>query len=1143
MILHRTEILCLVILAMFTTPFMVTNPTTEGSQTTDSEILSLQRCQAHPLKKGNLDHDASFSPVLRERRSGDTRGEYSLLCILVQFQVDDDPQTTGNGTMDPRHDGYYFDAIFDRMQDYYLEVSYGQFVLDATVTDQVYTLDNQMSHYGANNNEVQRNVWLARDAVEKADPDVDFGQYGKFIVIHAGSGEETDVADNSENDIWSNHLGLYHMQAVLGGPITTDDGANIREISIVPETHDQDSYTGSNITGVICHEFGHDLGLPDLYDVHYTSDGIGIWGLMSGGPSLNRGYTPCHPTAWSKVFLDWVDPIEITENTGNIRIRNVEEHTDIYKVTIPHTGGSQYFLIENKAKAGFDYYLPHGGLLIWHIDEDKLYEGIGGGFTRMDQNTVNTEPAHKGVDLEEASGTQELDVLSDHNGGDGDDPWYSNSDGFNPSSTPNSTSYEGEGSEIHLFDISTVSDTMTFSVRVVERKVRFYIVDDNETTALPGETVSFELEMSSNREGSGPVTDWITLNTYGYNWKWLSLSEVELRIRGKNVPYHFYANVTVPPGALYGDSAFITISGGSNDSTPAQNLLTLTVVTERTKGFTIERVEDVSILPGADRGVNVTVWLNNSGNAPEEFDILLKDLSDRDWKGLLASGKDSMLAGKSKVLEVTIGPNSRLPVYVHINSTDGSLAGELCKATLRMEQGMEKSVVSFNATVLQVYGISVSAPELEGFAKPRHTTTFVITVNNLGNGEDNVTISLSSKKAGWETELSEKYLVIPAGESSTAEVSIIPHKLAQPGETHTFTVGADSRGGQEVKTPELTVTVEEYDGMAVEVSRYNATVDHGSYASFDIELRNEGSSDDVYAATVVEKPGDFTISMTGQQMEAIALEAYDTRFLKLRVSVGALRPAGTYSVVLDVGSTTNSKLVSRITFNVTVRRDYSFEAKLDGELKSVYQKGRVTFYLTVNNTSNTNVTLNVDGTDSADGIQVEIIPSREMSMAIGGSEVFEIRVEAHEGARPGKRTITLRITMFESSLELEEEVKVMVTAADTPGDGEEDGGLKLSGTILAAGGAVMVIIIGIVLSLLIVLSRKRRRKGDLDEGQLGQAETEESGFAPRAGEGQSGAVKVVEAEVFQADVVEVDVTEAEVSGSVGEGQGPGVDGN
>ena len=64
--------------------------------------------------------------------------------------------------------------------------------------------------------------------------------------------------------------------------------------------------------GVFAHEFGHDLGLPDLYDTAGGDNGTGFWTLMCGGSWLNRGNdsigtTPGYMGPWEKLQLGWLD--------------------------------------------------------------------------------------------------------------------------------------------------------------------------------------------------------------------------------------------------------------------------------------------------------------------------------------------------------------------------------------------------------------------------------------------------------------------------------------------------------------------------------------------------------------------------------------------------------------------------------------------------------------------------------------------------------------------------------------------------------------------------------------------------------------------------------------------------------------------
>ena len=73
----------------------------------------------------------------------------------------------------------------------------------------------------------------------------------------------------------------------------------------------------SQTVGTMAHEYGHILGLPDLFDVSYLSlgdaagpeedsAGIGNWGLMGWGASgWNGDDGPTALSAWSRVRLGW----------------------------------------------------------------------------------------------------------------------------------------------------------------------------------------------------------------------------------------------------------------------------------------------------------------------------------------------------------------------------------------------------------------------------------------------------------------------------------------------------------------------------------------------------------------------------------------------------------------------------------------------------------------------------------------------------------------------------------------------------------------------------------------------------------------------------------------------------------------------
>jgi immune inhibitor A len=222
------------------------------------------------------------------------------------------------------------------MKDYYEEVSYGLFTV-AAGPDGIggwYTAQSTHDYYGANDAGGQ-DMWpgdLVYEAAVAADgAGYDFAPYDQdgdclvdnLIIVHQGGGEEFVGA--LETNIWSHSWSLAGA-AYYGyshhGPFTTDSDCAAhpgQKIVVNKYTMQPELYaTTSRLTtmGVYAHEFGHALGLPDLYDVDYSSEGVGDWSVMSSG-SWNRsggdgGNRPAHIEPWGKWLLGWITPTPVT---------------------------------------------------------------------------------------------------------------------------------------------------------------------------------------------------------------------------------------------------------------------------------------------------------------------------------------------------------------------------------------------------------------------------------------------------------------------------------------------------------------------------------------------------------------------------------------------------------------------------------------------------------------------------------------------------------------------------------------------------------------------------------------------------------------------------------------------------------------
>ncbi len=345
------------------------------------------------------------------------------------------------------------DQGYLNLHSYYNESSLGKLNITGDVTDWVNSSYN-MSYYGADgtfiddfNGPIYK---LVTEAVHKADNSTDFSQYDAngdgvvdhLFIVHAGQAQEG--LGGSKDDIWSHNWAV--LDANLSQPgyqALTVDGVQVYTYSMVSEY---------SPVGTWAHEFGHDLGLPDLYDIDGSSQGVGRWDVMGTGSWNGGGKYPSELSAWSKFKLGWVTPVDVQGPLHNISLDQVETGGPVYRLRIGDPQNSnEYFLLENRQQVGFDQKLPGSGLLIWHVDEAR---------------TSNTDDTHRLVDLEEADEATGGDTPSDSG-----DPWHDRNEGFWGYSVPTSDSYDGLPSGWSVTDIGASMEKMSLTIEIIANDV------------------------------------------------------------------------------------------------------------------------------------------------------------------------------------------------------------------------------------------------------------------------------------------------------------------------------------------------------------------------------------------------------------------------------------------------------------------------------------------------------------------------------------------------------------------------------------------------------------------------------------------------------------------------------------------------
>jgi M6 family metalloprotease-like protein len=256
--------------------------------------------------------------------------------------------------------------FFHRLSSYIANISYGKLRIEGTVSG-IFHAPKLMSAYGTDDGSIDgdpasgvRTYQLVEDAVEAADPDVDFSSYQYLVVVHAGVGQEVDP--KITQNIWS--------IAYVGGVTFKTNERIYERAAIVPESEGK----GADILGPVAHEFLHLLGLPDLYNKYDARSGdAGKWDVMGRG-SWNGdppGSHPAHPTAWSKAALGWIEPEQIAEVSSGQNytayIDSIERRSSNPKAVKIPMSESTYYMVEYRSRT-LDSGLPDEGVLITLID-------------------------------------------------------------------------------------------------------------------------------------------------------------------------------------------------------------------------------------------------------------------------------------------------------------------------------------------------------------------------------------------------------------------------------------------------------------------------------------------------------------------------------------------------------------------------------------------------------------------------------------------------------------------------------------------------------------------------------------------------------------------------------------------------------
>lgn len=364
-------------------------------------------------------------------------------------------------------DNFKRDGAYGSCRKYYSENSNGLFVPTYDVYGPVPLANNRRYYGGGAESNANK---MVVEAVKYLDDAVDFSQYDhngdgyvdSVYIIYANKGE----ADGGPSEsVWPYSYELEREHVILAA-----DGVRFNTYGCSNEMQADGDMEG---IGTFTHEFGHVMGLPDLYNTLNGNDFTTpeLWSLMDRGSYNNDCRTPPNLSSFERYSLGWITPEEL-KYSGNYTLTDLHDTNKAYIISST-TYPDEFFIMDYRKQEGWDEFLPNHGMLIWHIDFMQ---------NSWDRNEVNAIRAHQRVLLVRADNRNTVDSFA------GDCfPGDTGQTEFSTATVPPLRTWQYEELNIKAIkDITEFDDHVTFST--------FGLTPPASVDAPDSETLGFRLE-------------------------------------------------------------------------------------------------------------------------------------------------------------------------------------------------------------------------------------------------------------------------------------------------------------------------------------------------------------------------------------------------------------------------------------------------------------------------------------------------------------------------------------------------------------------------------------------------------------------------------------------------------------------------
>ena len=486
--------------------------------------------------------------------------------------------------------------------------------------------------------------------------------------------------------------------------------------------------------------------------------------------------------------------------------------------------------------------------------------------------------------------------------------------------------------------------------------------------------------------------------------------------------------------------------------------------------------------------VELKVTIENFLDEPREYELFITNSNELESSGLDAwwsnDGQDELSSEATSLPAVDVADQSiRSGITVTVRATESALYGTYninvkCRDKDNSAPEENKQVLDLTVNVNEKAEVSIEVDEggnTEGSIDIGGETTYQIKVNNDGNRQDTIDLSISSND--WEASFSDDSITIDAFSSQVVTLTIESESNVDYGDNDELRITAKSGNDGNVENIlDLDTYVRVYYGIGLTPTSSDVTGQPGDSVNFNFKILNKWSDSVSYEIVKVDMyqgtPDNTVTDWQYQDMSPGTLDAYEeSSSAKIQIGISSGADAGDVVTVVVKGKVSgdNDDIGSiQLEIQISVQGEYNVQIVLPQSDQINLDAGKtvsISQYVKVKNFADVSDVVDISATWEMGGQDWDVTEPDSITIEAGGEKPIYLSVKAPDSATGNQAILKIKVQSNGDPSKFDETTITFIvnTAANTAGPEtetlDEEGGMPQS-TIMGLVGLVLILGLG-----------------------------------------------------------------------------------